>query len=65
MNMIKDDFFWGAYNTAIAIGEIDNAFAYTPTEEHGIFQKGSSMYTIVDSGSTSLLISNLYFEAVV
>ena len=62
VNMIPKDFYWSAYNTAIAIGDIEsNAFVYTPSDNYGVYLVGSSMYSIFDSGISTLNISALYF----
>lgn len=31
--LIDPDFFWGFYNTGVAFGTIDNAYAYENTDE--------------------------------
>jgi len=35
--LIEEDFFWGFYNTGIAIGNIDNAYNYEDTTDYPIF----------------------------
>lgn len=66
VNMIPEDFYWSAYNTAIAIGDIEtNAFAYTQSDEYGVYLVDSSMYSIFDSGISTLNISTLFFESLI
>ena len=60
--LIEEDFFWGFYNTGIAIGNIDNAYNYEDTTDYPIFQENKSLYSIIDTGSTALVISSLYYE---
>ena len=64
--MIEKDFFWSFFNTGVAIGTIDNAFVYeeVPDMEVNIFQ-GNSFYSIIDTGSTALVISVLYYESLI
>lgn len=59
------DFFWGHYNTGVAIGDISNGFAYENSSEYGTFVQDNSIYSIIDTGSTALMISALYFESLV
>ena len=62
---IKEDFWFGTYNTGIAIGTVGNAYNYENTSDYPIFQKDGSLYSIIDTGSTALVISALYYEALV
>ena len=59
------DFFWGHYNTGVAIGDIANAWAYENSNDYGVFVQDNSIYAIIDTGSTALMISALYYEALV
>ena len=64
--MIEKDFFWSFYNTGVAIGTIENGFVYetVPDMPDNIF-KDSSFYSIIDTGSTALVISILYYESLI
>jgi len=64
--MISPDFFWSFYNSGVAIGTIDNSFAYEalPDMPNNVFD-GNSFYSIIDTGSTALVISVLYYESLV
>jgi len=46
----------------VAIGEISNAYAYTATDEYPTFLENNSVYSIIDTGSTALMITALYYE---
>lgn len=64
--MIDPDFFWGFMNTGIAIGSISNAFVYGEYEDlpREVFYD-NSLYSIIDTGSTALVISVLWYEALI
>lgn len=64
--MIDPDFFWGFMNTGIAIGSISNAFVYGEYEDlpREVFYD-NALYSIIDTGSTALVISVLYYEALI
>ena len=49
----------------MAIGTIDNAFAYENSSDYPIFVENNSIYAIIDTGSTALMISAIYYEALV
>ena len=63
--MIDEDFFWSFYNTGIAIGTVSNSYAYEASPDYPIFQEGNSLYSIIDTGSTALMISSLYYESLI
>ena len=63
--LLDPDFFWGQYNTGVAIGEISNSFAYEQTPDYPIFVENNSMYAIIDTGSTALMFSSLYYESLI
>lgn len=60
--MLENDFFWSTMNSGIAIGIVSNAFAYEQTDEYPIYQENNSLYSIIDTGSSALMISSLYYE---
>jgi hypothetical protein len=63
---IDPDFFWGFYNTGIAIGVIENAFAYEPYPDlPEVVFKENSLYSIIDTGSTALVISVVWYESLI
>lgn len=63
--LINPDFFWGFQLRGVAIGDIKNAFAFENTEEYPKFIKDNSIYSIIDTGSTALSISALYYESLI
>ena len=63
--MITPDFFWSFYNTGVAIGTIDNSFAYEVVDLPGNVFEGNGFYSILDTGSTTIMISILYFESLI
>lgn len=63
--LIDPDFFWAHYNTGVAIGTTSNGWAYEASPDYPNFVEGNSIYTIIDTGSTALLISALYYEALI
>lgn len=63
--MQENDFFWSVMSTGVAIGQVENAFAYENVESFPGFQQNNSLYTLIDTGSTACLISYLYFESLI
>ena len=61
---VLDDFFWSAYNQGIGVGSTDpeDTYAYSPIKKHPDFVLNNAMYTIIDTGSSALIVSNYYFE---
>jgi len=53
------------YNTGVAFGNIENAFAYTNTEDYPMFVEGNTVYSIIDTGSTAIMITALYYESLI
>ena len=38
MQLFKEDFYWGGYNTGVAIGDVDNnAFVYPTNDLYGVY----------------------------
>ena len=63
---LDPDFFWGFYNTGIAIGDIENSFAYEPYPDlPEVVFKDNSLYSIIDTGSTALVISVVWYESLI
>ena len=65
--MIKEDFFWGFYGAGIAIGTIENSYRYEVVRgtDGTVFDENGDFYSIIDTGSTALVISVLYFESLI
>ena len=66
--LIDPDFFWGFYNTGIAIGNIENSFAYEPYNDNQLPEevfKDNALYSIIDTGSTALVISVVWYESLI
>ena len=61
---VLDDFFWSAYNQGIAIGNLDdeNTYSYQGLADYPDYVVDNSLYTILDTGSTAINFSSLYFE---
>ena len=49
-------------NSGIAIGVVSNAYAYEQTNEYPVYQENNSLYSIIDTGSSAIMISSLYYE---
>ena len=60
--MLEDDFWWSTMNSGIAIGVVSNAYAYEQTNEYPVQQENNSLYSIIDTGSSALMISSIYYE---
>ena len=60
---VLDDFFWSAYNQGIGIGSIDpeDTYGYSPIKDHPEFVVDNAMYTVIDTGSSALIISNYFW----
>ena len=57
-----NDFFWSTGMRAIRIGDNDaNAAVFGPSEE-AILDENNELYTILDTGTSYIHISALYFE---
>jgi len=63
--LIDPDFWWGFHNTGVAFGNESNAFAYENTDSFPNFVQDNSIYSIIDTGSTALVISKLYYESLI
>ena len=61
--MLENDFFWSDYNAGVAFGTIDNAYAYETTSDYPGLIEGNTLYSIIDTGSTALVICALYYES--
>ena len=61
--MIEEDFFWGTYVQGVAIGDTspENSYGWATVEAHDT-EVDNAFYSIIDTGSTAIMISALYFE---
>ncbi len=57
------DFFWGFMNSGVAIGTVDNQFVYGNYDLPAEVFSDNALYSIIDTGSTALVISVLYYES--
>jgi len=66
IQMIEEDFFWGDYCQGVAIGTTDplNTYAWEGLAEYDT-EVDNAFYSIIDTGSTALMISSLYYESLV
>lgn len=64
--MIEEDFFWGDYCTGVAIGNtlVENTYVWADLPDYST-EKDNALYSIIDTGSTALMISSLYYESLV
>ena len=65
--MNEEDFFWSGYCQGVAISDtsIANSFAWDALTEYDTWRPDNSLYSIIDSGSPSIMISSLYFESLI
>ena len=64
--MIEEDFFWSGYCQGVAIGDTTEANVYSwGTTDDYTTEKNNAFYSIIDTGSTALMISALYFESLI
>ena len=59
INML-DDFYWSAYNQGVAVGSTRNAFGYSSVSYNQ--EQNNELYTIFDTGTSSINFSALYFD---
>ena len=63
---MEDDFYWSQWNTGVSIGDPinpANTFAYQyQGDKYAVTVKNRSIYSMLDSGSTAIYFSELYFE---
>ena len=59
-----EDFFWSAMNQGIAIGENTqaNTFRYQELNSYPLTITSGGVYTILDTGLSTIMISNIYFD---
>ena len=66
IQFIEEDFFYGQYCQGVAFGDtnVENTMVWGTLSDYTT-EVDNSFYTILDTGATALMISNLYFEAFV
>ena len=64
--MIEEDFFWGDYCQGVGIGNTNaaNTYSWQPLSDYNT-EVDQAFYSIVDTGSTALMISALYYESLI
>lgn len=64
IKLLEDDFFWGGYCHGIGIGGTGarDSFMFQDTSEYST-EVNNSLYSILDTGATSIMISSLYYES--
>lgn len=59
---VKDDFFWSSETTAVRFGNDKlDAFAF-PIDENYSIPGPKGVYSIFDTGATSIYLSNLWYD---
>ena len=58
-----DDFYWSAYNQAVAVGANHKNVAFGYTDVNYNQQENNQLYTIFDTGTSAINFSALYFDA--
>jgi len=64
--MIEEDFFWSTFCEGVAIGDTSdaNSYAWGKLEGYSTW-KAYTFYSIIDTGSSALVISQAYFESLI
>ena len=65
IQLLEEDFFWGAYCQGVAVGDTTaiNRYAWAELSDYKTWQPDHSLYSILDTGSSAIMISSLYFES--
>ena len=66
VKFIEEDFFWAAYVPGVAFRDTseENIYAFEPIEDL-LTSTVDGFYTMLDTGSTAIMISSLYYESYV
>ena len=67
VQMLKEDFFWAGYCQGVAIGnpsDAMNTYRWGPLEDAKTEVDGS-LYSILDTGSSSLMIGQMYYDSLI
>jgi len=67
VQFIEEDFFWGQFCQGVAIGDTTapNSYAWAELEGYTTWRSDNSFYSIIDTGSTAIMISSVYFESLI
>ena len=62
--MIKKDFFWATYCQGVAIGntKTENTYGFG-TNKDAETEIDNTLYSIFDTGSSSLMIASMYYDS--
>ena len=65
--MNEKDFFWSGYCQGVAIGDtvIANSFAWEELKDYDTSRPDNSLYSILDSGSPTIMISSLFYDSLI
>ncbi len=66
IQLIPEDYFWGTFCQGVAFGDTSdmNSYAWAALDTHATWEN-NSFYSIIDTGSTAMIISAAYFESFV
>ena len=64
--MIEEDFFWAGYCQGVAIGNVkkQNTYRWGTLEDSNTEKKGA-LYSIFDTGASSLMIGQMYYDSLI
>lgn len=64
IQMIEEDFFWAGYCQGVAIGTTakKNTYRWGTLEDSNTEKKGA-LYSIFDTGASSLMIGQMYYDS--
>ena len=62
--MVQKDFFWAAYCQGVAVGdtEVENTYGFGTNKDFET-ELDNTLYSIFDTGSSSLMISSVYYDS--
>ena len=66
--MLEKDFFWAQYCQGIAIGDTkkQNTYGWGPIDDYDAkSHNNKTIYSIFDTGSSSLMISSIYYDSLI
>ena len=64
--MLEEDFFWAGYCQGVAIGnaDVENTYRWGSLEDSNTEVDGA-LYSIFDTGSSSLMIGQMYYDSLI